>query len=141
MVNDAGELLAGRGTPAEVNAQEPVGRMARGLWGQLFGDRGDISWALQQALGAQGLALITLLRRQMTPRLMRLWDRRRRRKRCLSETVNAPLKNVSQIEPSRHRRLTGVMVNLVSGLIAYPLQPKKPSLGLRYTLAGLPVVM
>jgi DDE family transposase len=77
----------------------------------------------------------------MTPRLMRLWDRRRRRKRCLIETVNDPLKNVSQIEPSRRRRLTGVMVNLVSGLIAYPLQPKKPSLGLRYTLAGLPVVM
>jgi len=33
------------------------------------------------------------------------------------------------------------MVNLVSGLIAYTFQPKKPSLGLRYTLSGPPVVM
>jgi hypothetical protein len=29
------------------------------------------------------------------------------------------LKNVSQIEHSRHRSLTGFMVNLVGGLIAY----------------------
>ena len=141
MVNDEGELVACRVTTAEVNAQVPVGRMARGLWGQLFGDRGDISRALHQALWAQGLALITRLRRNMKPRLMRLWDRLLLRKRFLIETVNDQLKNVSQIEHSRHRSLTGFMVNLVSGLIAYTFQPKKPSLGLRYTLSGLPVVM
>jgi hypothetical protein len=141
MVNDEGELVAFRVTTAEVNAQVPVGRMARGLWGQLFGDRGYISRALHQALWAQGLALITLLRRNMKPRLMRLWDRLLLRKRFLIETVNDQLKNVSQIEHSRHRSLTGCMVNLVSGLMAYTFQPKKPSLGLRYTLSGLPVVM
>jgi Transposase DDE domain len=63
MVNDAGELLAFRVTTGEVSDQEPVGRMAHGLWGQLFGDRGSISRALQQALWARGLTLITLLRR------------------------------------------------------------------------------
>ena len=141
MVNDEGELVAFRVTTAEVNDQVPVGRMARGLWGQLFGDRGYISRALHQALWTQGLALITLLRRNMKPRLMRLWDRLLLRKRFLIETVNDQLKNVSQIEHSRHRSLTGFMVNLVSGLIAYTFQPKKPSLGLRYTLSGLPVVM
>jgi hypothetical protein len=77
----------------------------------------------------------------MKPRLIRLWDRLLLRKRFLIETVNDQLKNVSQIEHSRHRSLTGFMVNLVSGLIAYTFQPKKPSLGLRYTLSGLPVVM
>jgi len=141
MINDEGELVAFRVTTAEVNDQVPVGRMARGLWGQLFGDRGYISRALHQALWAQGLALITLLRRNMKPRLMRLWDRLLLRKRFLIETVNDQLKNVSQIEHSRHRSLTGFMVNLVSGLIAYTFQPKKPSLGLRYTLSGPPVVM
>jgi Transposase DDE domain len=88
MVNDEGELLAFRVTTGEVNDQGPVGRMAKGLWGQLFGDRGYISRALHQALWAQGLALITRLRRTMKPRLMRLWDRRRRRKRFLIETIN-----------------------------------------------------
>jgi hypothetical protein len=55
--------------------------------------------------------------------------------------VNDQIKNVSQIEHSRHRSLTGFMVNLVGGLIAYTFQPKKPSLGLRYTVAGLPVAI
>ena len=71
MVNDEGELLAFRVTTGEVNDQGPVGRMARGLGGQLFGDRGYISKALREALWAQGLGLITLLRRNMKPRLMR----------------------------------------------------------------------
>jgi hypothetical protein len=47
------------------------------------------------------------------------------RKRFLIETVNDQLKNISQIELSRHRSLTGFMVNLVSELIAYTLQSKK----------------
>ena len=51
----------------------------------------------------KGLALITLLRRNMKPRLMRLWDRLLLRKRFLIETINDQLKNVSQIEHSRHR--------------------------------------
>jgi Transposase DDE domain len=140
MVNDEGELVAFRVTTGEVNDQEPVGRMARGLWGQLFGDRGYISRALHEALWARGLELVTLIRRNMKPRLMRLWDRLLLRKRFLIETINDQLKNVSQIEHSRHRSLTGFMVNLVAGLIAYTYQPKKPSLGLRGRCeAGLPV--
>jgi hypothetical protein len=141
MVNDAGELLACRVTTGEVNDQGPVGRMAKGLGGQLFGERGYISRVLHQALWAQGLALITLLRRTMQPRLMRVWDRLLLRKRCLREPINDQCKTVSQIEHSRHRSLTGVMVNLVGGLIAYTLQPKKPSLGLGRGESGLPVVV
>jgi hypothetical protein len=140
MVNDEGELLAFRVTTGEVNDQVPVERMASGLWGQLFGDRGSISRVLHQALWAQGLALITLVRRNMKPRLMRLWDRLLLRKRFLIETINDQLKNISQIEHARHRSLTGFMVNLVGGLIAYTFQPKKPSLGLRRRDSGLPVI-
>jgi Transposase DDE domain len=141
MVNDEGELLALRVTTAEVNNQVPVGRMARRLWGQLFGDRGYISRALHKALWGQGPTLITLMRRNMKPRLMRLWDRLMLRKRFLIETINDQLKNISQIEHSRHRSLTGFMVNLVGGLLAYTFQPKKPSLGLWRGESGLPVVV
>ena len=38
------------------------------------------------------------------------------------------LKNISQIERTRHRSLPNFMVNLVSVLIAYCHQRKKPSL-------------
>jgi hypothetical protein len=44
------------------------------------------------------------------------------------ETVNDQLKNISQIEHTRHRSLTGFMLNLLGGLVAYTYQDKKPSL-------------
>ncbi len=40
------------------------------------------------------------------------------------------LKNICQIEHTRHRSPVNFLVNLVAGLIAYCHQPKKPSLGL-----------
>ena len=141
MINDQGELLACRVTTGEVQDREPVAAMAEELWGHLYGDRGYISKALHDALLTQGVKLITLMRRNMKPRLMRLWDRVMLRKRFLIETVNDQLKNISQIEHSRHRSVTGFMVNLVAGLIAYTCQPKKPSLGLRWTVSGLPVAI
>jgi Transposase DDE domain len=141
MVNDEGELLAFRVTTAEVDDREPVEQMAHELWGHLYGDRGYISKVLHDTLLAGGLKLITLIRRNMKPRLMRVWDRLMLRARSLIETVNDQLKNISQIEHSRHRSLTGFTVNLVGGLIAYTDQPTKPSLGLWRGESGLPVVV
>jgi Transposase DDE domain len=140
MVNAEGELRALRVTTGEVKAQVPVARRASGLWGQLCGDRGSSSRVLHQALWAPGLALMTLVRRTLKPRRMRLGDRLLLRKRFLIDTMHDQLKNISQIAHSRHRSLTGFMVHLVGGLIAYTFQPKKPSLGLWRRDSGLPVV-
>jgi hypothetical protein len=131
IVNDEGELLACRLTPGNVDDRPPVGRLAAGLGGQLFGDRGYISQALHDVLLGQGLELLTKIRRNMKNRVMRLWDKLLLRKRSLIETINDQLKNISQIEHTRHRSVTGFMVNLVAGLVAYSHRPKKPSLGLR----------
>jgi hypothetical protein len=46
------------------------------------------------------------------------------------ETIIDQLKNISQIEHTRHCSFVNFMVNLVCGLIAYCHQPKKPSLHL-----------
>jgi len=59
------------------------------------------------------------------------------RKRAIIESVIDQLRNISQIEHSRHRSMTSFLVNLLWGLIAYARQPKKPSLG-REALACLP---
>jgi Transposase DDE domain len=55
----------------------------------------------------------------MKNRVLRLWDTLLLRKRSLMETINDQLKNISQIEQTRHRSVTGFMVNLVAGLVAY----------------------
>ena len=47
-------------------------------------------------------------------------------KRYIIETVNDQLKNISQIEHSRHRSGTGFMINVISGIVAYCLKKQKP---------------
>jgi len=59
---------------------------------------------------------------------MLLADKLLLRRRSILETITDQLKNISQIEHTRHRSLANFMVNLVCGLIAYCHQPKKPSL-------------
>jgi hypothetical protein len=131
IVRDGGARLAFRLTPGHGDDRQPVERLATGLEGQLFGDRGYIPQALHDLLLGQGLELLTKIRKNMKNRLIRLWDKLLLRKRSLIETINDQLKNISQIEYTRHRRVTGFMVNLIAGLVAYSFRPKKPSLGLQ----------
>jgi hypothetical protein len=42
------------------------------------------------------------------------------------ETINDELKNICQIEHSRHRSFNIFLTNLISGLLAYSFLPKKP---------------
>src|SRR5215469_11177626 len=131
VVNDRGELLAFCLTPGNLDDRKPVRRLARRLFGRLFGDKGYISAALaEQLFLAQGLRLITKLRKNMRNQLLDLGDRLLLRKRALIETIFDQLKNVCQIEHSRHRRPSNFLVHLLAGLIAYCHQPKKPSLRL-----------
>ncbi|MGL5409202.1 MAG: transposase, partial [Shewanella sp.] len=43
-------------------------------------------------------------------------------RRFIIETINDQLKNISQIEHSRHRSVSGFMLNMIAGLIAYQLR-------------------
>jgi hypothetical protein len=83
----------------------------------------------------------------MKQRLMSLSDRLLLRKRAVAEFVRAgsplmertqavetvidQLKNISQIEHSRHRSPVNCFVNILCGLIAYCHQPKKPGIASR----------
>ncbi|MDE9553872.1 transposase, partial [Xenorhabdus bovienii] len=51
-------------------------------------------------------------------------------KRFIIETINDQLKNISQIEHSRHRSIQGFMLTVLGGLIAYCLKKNKPSLNI-----------
>jgi len=132
VVNDQGELLAFCLTPGNVDDRHPVPKLAKGLIGKLFGDKGYLSQPLAQYLLVNhGLHLITKLRKKMRNRLLDWSDKLLLRKRAIIETITDQLKNISQIEHSRHRSPINFLVNLVAGLIAYCHQPKKPSLGVQ----------
>ena len=111
--------------------RKPIPRLVRRLFGQLFGDKGYISATLAERLFlAHGLRLVTKLRKNMRNLLIPLADKLLLRKRALIETIFDQLKNVCQIEHSRHRSPTHFLVHLLAGLAAYCHLPKKPSLHL-----------
>lgn len=134
VINDRGELLNVLVTPGNVDDRKPVPQLVRRLFGKVFGDKGYISQPLYEYLRQTiGVQLVTKLKSNSKNRLpMSLVDRILLRKRAIVETVIDQLKNISQIEHSRHRSVTNFMVNLLCGLIAYAHQPKKPSLGREY---------
>ena len=59
------------------------------------------------------------------------FDRVLLRKRSLVEVVFDQLKNLCQIEHTRHRSLSNFAVNLMAGIVAYCLQPVKLRIALR----------
>lgn len=131
IINEHGELLAFKLTPANVDDRKPVPDLIKDLWGKLFGDRGYLSQPLFDHLYQRGVQLITRCKKKMKQRLIPLMDKILLRKRALIESVNDQLKNISQIEHSRHRSVWNFMVNLLAGLVAYTYQPKKPALDIR----------
>jgi hypothetical protein len=130
IINDQGELLAVQLTSGKTDDRKPVRHLAQGLSGKLFGDKGYISQSLFDDLFEQGVKLVTKVRSNMRNRLVALFDKLLLRKRPLIEAVIDQLKNITQIEHTRHRSVSNFLVNLVSGLVAYSLQPSKPSLDL-----------
>lgn len=135
IVNEKGEIISFFITPGNVpdNNIETVTKLAKPMTGKLFGDRGYISKDLFAALWGKGVHLITGIKRNMKNRLLPLMDKLMLRGRSIIETINDQLKNQEQIEHTRHRSPVNFGVNLFSGLIAYQLQPKKPSLDFSQT--------
>ena len=140
IVDDRGELVSFFVTPGNVDERQGLRKMAKFIKGKLFGDKGYISKALAEELWDQGVQLVTKLRRNMKPVVLDDFDKMLLRKRSLIETINDQLKNISQLEHSRHRSLTGFMLNLVAALVAYSFQPNKPSLNLSLNTQALIVV-
>ena len=139
VVNDQGELLNFVLTPGNTDDRTPVPKLLQQLFGKVFADKGYVSQKLaKQLLESVGVQLMTKLKRNMKNRLMPLADRLLLRKRAIIETIIDQLKNISQIEHSRHRSPVNCLVNIVCGLIAYCHQPKKPSIALDHNLLPSP---
>jgi hypothetical protein len=131
VINECCELLACQITPGNVEDRTPVPTLCKHLFGKLIADRGYVSQALfEQLLSTFGVKLITKLRKNMKNRLLPWIDKLLPRKRAIIESVVDQLKNISQIDHTRHRSLFNCFINIIAGLIAYCHRPKKPSLNL-----------
>jgi len=138
LVDDCGEILSFRITRGNVDDRKPVPEMLKNFIGKVFGDRGYISKKLTELLETDEVELITTLRKNMKPRVLAAFDKLLLRKRSIIETINDQIKNIFDLEHSRHRSLTNYMINVVASLVAYSYQEKKPSLNIRKDL--LPIL-
>lgn len=131
VVDDCGNILSFALTSGNTDDRTPVPTLLKAIVGKVFGDRGYISKALTASLAEQGIEWITSLKKNMKAVARDTFDVLMLRKRSIIETINDQLKNISQIEHTRHRSLANYMINIIAGLVAYSYQDKKPALNLK----------
>ena len=134
--NEKGELLNFMITPGDVDDRKPLELKSfiEFIYGKLVGDKGYISKNLFQRLFVDGIQLITKLKSNMKGALMSVSDRLPLRKRAIIETVNDELKNIAQVEHSRHRSFDNFIVNLLGAISTYCFFPKKPCICVERTV-------
>lgn len=130
IINDKGEVLSFYLTKGNVDDRDAktITSMTKEIFGKLFGDKGYISKALSDILFGNGIQLITAVRRNMKSTALSNEEKLLLRKRSVIETVNDELKNICQIEHTRHRSISGFLLNIMGALAAYSFFPKKPSI-------------
>jgi len=130
IINDKGELLSFTITQGNTDDRAPLANesFTKKVMGKLFGDKGYLGEKLFAFLFVNGIQLITKLRKNMKGKIMSVSDSILLRKRAVIESVNDELKNMCQIEHTRHRCFANFISNMISGLIAYSFFPKKPAI-------------
>ena len=134
IINDKGEIINFAISPGDTDDREPLynPKFVEKVTGKLCGDKGYIGQALFENLFMGGIQLITKLKKNMKNMLMSQADKVILRHRALIESVNDELKNMAQVEHSRHRSIANFLCNTFAALAAYSYFPKKPSLNLEF---------
>ncbi len=124
LINHIGEVISLKITPGNTNDRTPIPELCKNLTGKLYADKGYIGKKLSAELAERDIDLVTTVRKNMKAKAITLSDRAMLSKRYIIETINDQLKNISQVEHSRHRSETGFMLNVISGTVAYCLKEK-----------------
>jgi hypothetical protein len=73
-------------------------------------------------LAERGIKRVTTLLINMKDQYVDAFDKLLLRKRSIIETINDPLKNIFDLEHSRHRSLFNYLANVAACLVAYSYQ-------------------
>lgn len=105
VMNDKGEILNFIIGQGNMDDREPLKRegFLKKIFGKLFDDKGFISKQLFEILFKDAVHVVTCIRYKMKNSIMSMNYKIMLRKRSVIETVNDELKNICQIEHSRHR--------------------------------------
>lgn len=130
VTNDQGGIIDFMITKGNIDDRRPLRfkGFIKKLYGKLFGDKGYISKELFAQLFSSGVHLVTKLRKNMKTKLLTpMADAYHLRKRAIIETIFDQLKNICQVEHSRHRSQANYFNNIFAALIAHNFKERKTS--------------
>ncbi len=140
IINNKGEIMSIKLTPGNTDDRTVVRKMTEGLEGVLFGDKGYIGKDLKQDLENKNLELITKGKKNMKEKLLdpikKLWLN----KRGVIESVIGQLKEIVQIQHTRHRSPDNFFINVFAGILAYIFKPKKPTVSFSKSIVGIAIL-
>ena len=131
VINHIGEIMAFCLTPGNTDDRKPVPGLFKNLKGLAAGEKGYISKKLADDLAQSDIKLITKTRSNMKPVELSRFEKFFLAKRAIVEAVIGQLKEVCQIEHTRHRKPDNFLINTLAALTAYTLKPTKPSINLK----------
>ena len=82
------------------------------------------------------IQFVTKVKNNMKNSLMSIANKILLRNRALIETVNNELKNIAQIEHSRHCSFCNFIANSLSAIVAYCFFEKKPAIDVNFVNDG-----
>ncbi len=128
ITNHLGEMVSFAITKGNASDQNMTIKLSKNLKGFLFGDKGYLSSKTADELLEQGLHLITKTRANMKPKPITDTNKFLLRKRGIIETVIGQLKDFRHLIHTKYRSVTNYFTNVLSALIAYMINPSKPSI-------------
>ena len=133
IINHCGELLSIHLRPGNLDDRKSLQSKAIGFFGKLYADKGYIGQSLKKLLAERGIDLITKVRKNMQEQALAAFDKAALRYRSVIESVFCELKNLCQIEHTRHRSPVNFIVNLLGGVVAYSLFSNKPKMPVSFS--------
>jgi hypothetical protein len=129
IINQQGQLVVFGITPANVadNNQNLLNQLTQRLKGFLYGDKGYLT-ALAEKFKERGLELITKYRRTRGLQPLSYQKYYYLQHRGLIETVFDCLKNLCNLDHTRHRSPVNFFVNIWSALLAYTFFDEFPAI-------------
>lgn len=128
VVNNVGECMnfvftAGNVSDANANV---LRELFLKLKGNCYGDKGYIS-SIFEELHANGLKLVTRIRKNMKNKLMPIKEKYELYKRAVIESIFDILMTVFDIDHTRHRSPQNAMTHMFGALAAYSFMEQKPA--------------
>ena len=121
IINNKGNIMAIKITKGNKSDLSAAASLAKGLTGNLYGDKGYISKKLFAELFSSGLKIFTGIRKDMKNHLLSNKDKYLLRKRVLVESVFNVLKNSMNLEHTRHRSPLNFIVHILACVAGYSL--------------------